>query len=270
MYDTVWRQFRPYNRSGRRSFPLGRKPSVKDTFASSPTCEAAFPDKFPIAILSFVEPVGIFNGQMPIAHVKPDPRLFGSPSADRSLIPHELGHVFHFAALRPATRGQFEAGYLAYLATAAASGQPVTHDFAQTTNPLVAFIEAAGIFSERFFTFAKEVEPDLSGTDLRRAFFRDELSSARSLPGVLVDDCPRAGQQFGSVVVPSIATASVEGAVYGAIYLDFARRVGLQEAVGLVLDSNATSFADLQTYVHGRGNAEWTDAIDAVAATWQM
>ncbi len=40
--------------------------------------------------------------------------------------------------------------------------------------------------------------------------------------------------------------------------------------MGLVLDSNALDFADLQSHVHGRGDQEWTAAIDEVALTWQM
>lgn len=276
VYDTVWRQFRPYNRAARGAFPLGRKPSVRDTFANSPTCEATFPDQFPIADLTFVEPVGVFNNLMPSVHIKPDTRLFGTATSDPSLMPHELGHVFHFAGVRASTRALFETGYLASLAVG-----PTHHDFNQVTKPLVAFIEAAGIFSERFFFFAKLVAPaNLSGADLRRAFFNDELSANRHLPGVLVDPCPRSAILNGNTVVPSlpqppaatppVTRASVEGAVYGAIYLHFARRVGLQEAVGLVIDSNATTFGEFQTYVQGRGNNTWTTAIDAVALTWGM
>jgi hypothetical protein len=71
-------------------------------------------------------------------------------------------------------------------------------------------------------------------------------------------------------VTPSLTGNDVEGAVYGAVYLDFARRVGLREAVGLVIDSNATTFGEFQDYVHGRGNDAWTTAIDAVATVWGM
>ena len=53
-------------------------------------------------------------------------------------------------------------------------------------------------------------------------------------------------------------------------YLDFAVRVGLREAVGLVLDSNATTFAEFRAHVQGRGNPNWTAAISAVAVTWGM
>jgi hypothetical protein len=270
VYDTVWRQFRPFNRPDRGAFPLGRRSSVKATFDNSRTCEAVFPDRTPLAQLTFVEPVGLLNNSQPIVHIKPDSRLFGSATADRSLIPHELGHVFHFAASRASTRAQFETGYLAALAGAAVTGGSLFHDFSQVTTPLIAYIEAVGIFSERFFFFAKRVEPSLTGADLRRAFFRDELAANRSLPGVLINSVPRAGLLAGGAITPAVTGANVEGAVYGAIYLDFARRVGLREAVGLVLDSNAMTFGELRTYVQGRGNAQWTAAIDAVATTWQL
>jgi hypothetical protein len=303
VYDTVWRQFRPYNRDSRGAFPLGRKPGLRDTFAESPTCEIGFPDRFPVAILTFVEPVGVFNGSMPIVHLKPEGRLFGTATDDPSLLPHELGHVFTWAAQTSGTRTVLESSYLAYLATQWATGGALTHSFPQTTSPLVAWIEAGGIFSERFFFFAKRVAPQLTGGALRTAFVNDELATDRSLPGVLVDAAPRAAI-FGTgltlapgvppgrrppidpniltrrpgqpalptmqSVTPSLTGNDVEGAVYGAVYLDFGRRVGLREAVGLVIDSNATTFAEFQAYVHGRGNDGWTIAIDAIAAVWGM
>jgi hypothetical protein len=316
VYDTVWRQFRPYNRASRGAFPLGRKPKLVDTFSNSPTCELSYPDKFPIAQLAFVEPVGVFNNQFPIAHIKDrsaDGRLFGEPDAvasahDASLLPHEMGHVFHFAAISFAARSAFEAGYVAWLTNQAVTGGSPFHSVKVKTDPSVAFIEAVGIFSERFFAFAKQVAPNLQGAALRRAFTEDELSGSPSLPGVLVEstkyvqvgsrglntpfsavDLSRLGNlrviglrgrlpanatNLTSLLVnkitPALTGKDVEGAVYGAIYLDFGGRVGLREAVGLVMDSSATTFAEFQTYVHGRGNADWTAAIDDAATTWGM
>lgn len=302
IYDTVWRQFRPYNRAARGAFPLGRKPSVRDTFAESPTCEVAFPDQFPIAVLTFVEAVGVFNSLMPIVHLKLEGRLFGTATQDPSLLPHELGHVFTWAAQGAGTRTNVETSYLAYLTGQAVTGGNTFHAFATTTSPLVAWIEAAGIFSERFFFFAKRVAPQLTDAALRTAFVNDELAQTRSLPGVLLQASPRAGgfgvglrrapgvprgvapldpallgSLRGAIAVPTIPPLTpsltgnnVEGAVYGAVYLDFARRVGLREAVGLAIQSEATTFAEFQTYVHGRNDAAWTEAIDAVAAVWGM
>lgn len=267
VYDTVWRQFKPYRDRG--DFPLRRKADVQGTFAQSPTCEASFPDQFPGAILSFVEPAGVFTGLLPIMHVKRDDRLFGTGGSRATLIPHELGHVMHFAAAKPDVRATFEAGFLGFLVGQATTGGGVTHDFEVQTNPMVAYIEAVGFFSDRFFAFAK-LRSDLQGANLRREFFRNELSGARLLPG------PEAAQLDGTRVVPSTVGAvelvgpNIEGAIYGALFLDMARRVGLKAVVELVLASNATDFSSFRIYVSGRGNDNWTSAVEAVTETWRM
>jgi hypothetical protein len=58
--DTVWRQFRPYNRSSRRSFPLGRPAgSVKHVYNDPHKIRLAYPALLQSAvpsILTFVEP----------------------------------------------------------------------------------------------------------------------------------------------------------------------------------------------------------------------
>lgn len=279
VYDTVWRQFRPYNGTARQAFPLGRRPSFRDTFANNRRLELSYPDNFPLATLAFVEPSGLSNAGFPLAHIKDrvtDGRLFGegdsiAPRHDPSLLPHELGHVFHFAALNPSTRLTFETKYLAFLSGQVATGGSPFHAVDLPTDQTVAFSEATGIFSERFFFFARRVRPNLRGASLRQAFFQDELSSNPSLPGVLVDPYLQVGQRDNTgTITPVLTGNTVEGAVYGAIYLDFASRVGLREAVGLVIDSNATTFRDFRASIEGRGNATFTTAIAQVARTWGL
>jgi hypothetical protein len=274
VYDIVWRQFRPYNNSNRQAFPLGQRSSIRDTFADSRRIELSYPDNMPQP-LAFSEPAGLGNSGYPLVHIKDramDGRLFGeadakAPQHDASLLPHELGHAFHFSAMAAGTRLSIEAQYIGFIATHIANPY---HQVDKPTTPFVAFIEAAGIFSERFFAFAKQVAPGQSGVGLRQAFFRDELGP-QSLAGVLVDPYTNVGRRNAAgAVVPVLTNNDVEGAVYGAVYLDFASRVGLKEAVGLVVDSNATSFAEFRQYVLGRGNAAWTTAINAVRATWRM
>jgi hypothetical protein len=278
VYDTVWRQFRPYNRVSRGSFPLGRKSNLRNTFSSNKRLELSYPDNFP-SQLAFVEPSGLSNNGFPIAHIKHrtiDGRLFGegdavSPNHDASLLPHELGHVFHFAAMSTGIRFEVETAYLAYLAGALVNGT-LFHDVDVVTSPLVAYIEASGIFSERFFFFKKLVRPDLNGVNLRSAFLQDELSASPSLPGVLTDSYIQVGTRGANgAITPLVPTGdNVEGSIYGAIYLDFASRVGLREAVGLVLDSNATTFDEFRLYILGRNNNQLTAAINAVRQTWNL
>jgi hypothetical protein len=274
VYETVWKQFRPYNRSSRGDFPLGRKTSLRETFSDSHRIELSYPDQFP-SPLAFVEPSGLNNSGYPLAHIKirsSDGRLFGERDAnssdhDASLLPHELGHVFHFSAMAAATRVSIEGQYIGFILSHV--DRPF-HQVDLKTTPFVAFIEAVGVFSERFFAFSKMVEPNLAGVALRKAFFQDELGSQR-LSGVLVDPYVNVGVRDNrGRIQPNLEHDDFEGAVYGAVYLDFASRVGLREAVGLVLDSNATSFAEFKQHVEGRGNRSWRNAIRAAATTWGM
>ncbi len=274
IYRTVWRHFRPYNRTSRRDFPLGRRSSLRETFANSRRIELSYPDQFP-SQLAFVEPSGLNNSGFPLVHIKNrtvDGRLFGEADAiaqqhDASLLPHELGHVFHFSTLAASTRVSIEGQYIAFILSNLANP---THAITRQTTPFVAFIEAVGIFSERFFFFSRQVEPSLTGVALRRAFFQDELGQQR-LSTVFVDGYVNVGTRDNSGrITPALRGDDREGAVYGAIYLDFASRVGLREAVGLVLDSNATNFDEFRRHVQGRGNNTWRTAIDAVSSTWGM
>lgn len=314
IYDKVWRQFKPYSNDGRRGFPLGRRPTLRETFESKSRIELSYPDNFP-SPLAFVEPSAHDNDGYPLVHIKhrsSDGRLFGDGDTrdgrpDTSLLPHELGHAFHFAALTRSRRIAIEARYLAALADQLLRND-LNHDIAKPTTPFVAFIEAAGMFSERFFLFKDRVAQDLTGGALRRAFVADELTGSfgllrslawdRTVPGLgwkreafverqplsqtstlSSEDGPlrhpaaqmQVGQRCaGGTITPLLEGSNVEGAVYGAIYLDFASRVGLRTAVEMVLKSGVDTFEDFHRHVRGRNVADWTSAIDAVARTWKM
>ena len=267
VYDTVWRQFRPFNRSSRRDFPVGRRPTARETFASNHHIELNFPDNFPFATVAFVEPSGLNNDGLPTVHIKTDrgtDRILGT-ARQRDLVPHELGHAMHFSAMTAGTRLSIETQYLGFLGTHLSDP---FHDVAKHTTPFVAFIEAVGIFSERFFFYRKNAGSNLTDLNARRGFFRDELDG-QSLSGDM-NDYVSVGKKHNGRVEPDLTGDDVEGAVYGAIYLDFASRVGLREAVGLVMDSNASTFTDFRNYVRGRGNEDWRRAINAARDTWGM
>src|SRR5262249_21566430 len=124
VYDTVWRQFRPYNRSNRGAFPLGKVGSdVKkiyddDTRRLRLGYPALLQSAIP-SILTFVEPASGSHG-LPLMHIQSreqELRIFEEDAAantlDPMIIPHEFGHTMHFSAVSPNTRVNFETQYLA-------------------------------------------------------------------------------------------------------------------------------------------------------------
>lgn len=283
VYDVVWRQFKPFSNRTRRGFALGRRDTLRQTLASNKRLELSYPDQFP-SELAFVEPAGMTNDNYPLAHIKRrdiDGRLFGERDAlglhDRSLLPHEMGHVFHFAAMRESTRIATEGGYIAYLlsripaAVAAGNTVPFTHNVAVATNPLVALLEAIGLFSERFYAFSRlRAQRGMSGTTLRRAFVDDEVSAAPQLSTALRDPYVQvAARDARGRIRPSIPTGpNVEGAVYGAIFLDLGSRLGLKRTVEALLASNAQSFDDFATYVSATLNPG--RELGAVKVRWGL
>lgn len=289
VYDTVFRQFSPFNRIGRRAFPFGQAASVVGTRDMLPRIEVVYPDNSP-ATLAFVEPVSLGTG-FPLIHIKHkslDRRLFGiadlvpdptdaipsgTPPTDPTLIPHELSHALYFALMPTTTRALVETQYLGWLTSRIATGLPPFHNTNFATTPFVAWIESLGIFSERFFFFSRRT-PQLNGTALRNAFFRDELSASPILQATNLTDYIQAGNlDTSSNIVPAAGFMgdNVEGAVYGAIFLDFARRVGLREAVGRYLnssDNNVLAFDDFRNLIIDE--TDFDNDIGEVANTWGL
>lgn len=272
-YDTVFRQFSPFNRTQRQAFPFGQAATVAATRDSLPRIEVVYPDNGP-STLAFVEPVSIGTG-FPLIHIKDkssNPRLFGTPDVDATLIPHELAHALYFALMPLTTRTSVETQYLGWLTSRVASGLPPFHNTHLATTPFVAWIEALGIFSERFFFFKKRRTPPLTGVDLRQAFFKDELSTEPLLEAADPNRYRKVGTlNAAGTVVPAFTGDNVEGAIYGAIFLDFARRRGLGEAVGRYLNSNDNSvliFDDFRNLIINE--TDFDNDITQVANTWGL
>jgi len=269
-YDAVFRDFSPFNRSSRQAFPFGVEPSVVATRNKLPRIEVVYPDNSPVP-LAFVEPVSIGTG-FPLIHIKNktlDLRLFGGSGTDATLIPHELAHALYFSLMSAVTRASVEAQYLGWITSRIASGLPPFHNTDLATSPFVAWIEALGLFSERFFFFRQRHSPPLIGVALRQAFFRDELSSKPLLKSTALTGYRPAGVIQSGKLVPALTGENVEGAVYGAVFLDFARRVGLREAVGRYLRSsteNVLRFDDFRNLIINETDFD-SDIIE-VANTW--
>jgi hypothetical protein len=270
IYDKVWRQFAPYENRG--DYPLGKKNTVRESFASNTRIELSFPDQFNPDPNShnWVEPAGASNDMNSLMHIRDiNPQLFSSPTNAWGVLSHEAGHAMHFSALPPAKRVEIEARYLGYIATHLGHSD---HGLNIPTDSFIAYIEAIGIFSERFFFYNLFIEPTLTGRELRRSFTRDELGLQRMRAdgsGNIPNFRPVA-QANANSFTPLITGNNKEGAVYGAIFLDFGKRIGLKSVVNYVLASGATTFAEFRSHVIGKNVAEHTAAINAVSATWGM
>lgn len=263
IYDTVWKQFKPYNRSNRRDFPLKRSASIRTTFANSNFAQVAYPSLNPG--FTWTEPADVGNRNLPLVHLSDsavDYRLFGINGSLPTLMPHELGHVYHFAGLKENDRFSIEAIYGVNLILDS------RHNINIKTTQFVAFIEAIGHFSRRFYFFAKLVEPSLTGVQLRQAFWRDELST-QTLSGYLGNEYENVGTLNGNTLTSSLNTGKdVEGRVYGAIFLHLAKIIGLSSVIGLVFGSRATTFDEFKSYINSQGNPRFINAINTVENTW--
>ena len=269
-YDTVFRSFSPFFRQGRRAFPFGRLADINAMYNMLPRIEVVYPDRNPSAPLAYVEPLSLTT--FPLIHLRhrdEDNRLFGAGATEATLIPHELAHALYMALMPPLTRGSVEAQYLAWLAARVAGGLPPFHNTYLATTPFVAWIECLGIFAERFYFFSFR-QPNLTGDALRTAFVENELSGAPLLQDLIGYRMVGSANAAGDVV-PEVVQDNVEGALCGAIFLDFARRTSLRDAVNLYLnsgDDNVLNFDDFRNLVVNDTNFD--QSILEVTQTWQL
>ena len=118
--------------------------------------------------------------------------------------------------------------------------------------------------------YATEVEPELRGRELRAAFVADELSAQPSLAKVLPGYAPIATLGKGGAIKAHLKGASTEGAVYGAIFLDFAHRTDLSTAVNSYLRCQAFDAAGWQRHAASMRKNRYKDEVSAVARTWRL
>jgi hypothetical protein len=263
-YDRVFRQFEPFATRG--DFPLGKPGSLSKAKDRARRIEVAFPDGGPQP-LAFVEPKGLTTG-FPVVHFKEhvsDRRLFGGHGLYATLVPGELAHALHFSLLSETQRDALTQAYIRFIVVDWANQGGGTHDLEKTTDPTVAFIEALDHFSTEFTIFRIRFPSVASGATARRAFIENQLERG--------DVATLAGALDTGTVTPStrLAGSSIEGAVYGAIFLDLARRpgIGLLRAVRAYVDSKATTFGLFRTWVDAN-RPELTPAVDEVSTTWGM
>lgn len=272
VYDRVFRQFGVFS----NPFPLGRGATLDATRAQSKRIEVFFPTVSPG--LPFVEPRSLHTGY-PIIHMKEhDGRLFGTSVAEPDLIPAELSHALHFSKLSDPQRHSLTVNYAKWLIvdTLVGGEDGGTHYLTKDTDPLVAFVEAFDHFAHNLDEFTRN-NSQLRDAALRNEFIRSELQRVDS------NNNPVFGQLTGPLstgtFVPNAifltsgarSATSIEGTIYAAVFLDFARRrgVGLRTVVQLFIKSKALSFGEFRTWINSN-RPEFRSTLDQICQAWTL
>lgn len=271
-YDTVFRSIAPFNGVSRRSFPFGGATSAAHELKRKPAVDCRFPETIAPGKLPWVQPQSITGGR-PLMHVKGqnvDSRLFGTAKKPATTIPHEYAHAVHFALLNGTQRWLLAAKYGLWIAGELSKGNAGTHRTDKRTAPLIAYVEAIGIFSQRYFTFATLVRPDLQGAALQRAFVADELGEQPSLRKHLPGYVTITSRTKTGAIKPKLRGASTEGAVYGALFLDLAQRLSLAQVVNMYLRCGSSDVRGFLSFADKQRRGSYREEIAAVASTWRL
>jgi len=275
-------------------FPLGRLATLRATRDQARRIDLSYPDNFPSA-LAFVEPKRALDN-FPLMHLKDrgsDGRLFGEAGQAPTLIPHELAHALHFSFLTEAKRGTAQDKYLQFLATDVLAGGGGTHNFTMRTSPEVAYIEAGGFYSQLFWEFMRArqggtstlVTPEPITAAMQAEFVASEwqrltvpripLLPALVFPGLT----PGSGTGLARLKLssrverflrrPTVTGGDVEGAVYSAIFVDFARFVGLDFAASAYFRANALTFGQYREFIRNQ-HPEHADTLEQVRGFWGL
>jgi len=275
-YDVVFRQFRPFSDAPLPDFPLGRSSSLRITKDQRRRIEVSFPSQFPLGTLSFAEPKSIATSY-PLIHFRRDDRLFGTGSSRPTLIPAEMAHALHFSLFSDSNREKIQNDYIGWIASDFANGGEGKHNMGVRTSPKVAYIEALDHFSGRFSEFVRQV---VSGggqqeitAQIRRDFLNREVSNSPVI-GVRDTGDPVATIGSGGNLIPHdlLKGTDDEGSVYGCIFVDFARRVGLRTAVNAYLRSATTgaiSFGQYKTWI-ANNRPEHLSELNAAQTIWGL
>ena len=282
VHDKVFKQFGVFS----SDFPLGKKRTLDETRKSRKRIEVFFPSLLAVQ-LAFVEPKSLHTG-FPIIHIGEndgnnplnsfDNRLFGR---DPILIPAELSHALHFSNLSETQRHEITVTYGRFLMSDFVLGGGGTHEILKDTDPTVAYIEAFDHFAHRFDAFIT-LNPTLTGPTLRNGFISSELSSDDrfSLNGTNIIGFGTLNGSFSRgrfTPNPEFLTrglrssTSIEGAVYGAIFIDFARRpgVGLRTVVEAYIKSKALSFGEFRSWIN-TNKPNLSATLDQVKLNWTL
>ena len=278
-YDVAFRQFEVFNELSDPGFPLGRRATLRETKDYRRRIEVSFPSQFPGAQAAFTEPSSAATGY-PLIHLRAD-------DFDRrdTVVPAELAHGLHFPRFSQSRRNAIETDYLAWIALDAANNpndpERGRHRMGRRTSPMVAFIEALDQFSARFCEFVRIEEQgrdDLIAqditADIRRRFIANELSGAPAAnpnPVANPNLSPGTLDAAGNIIPNAAYQGSDdEGSVYGCIFLDFGRRVGLRTVVNAYFRSaseGVLTVGEYRRFIRDTRPQHLAN-LDAARATW--
>lgn len=189
-----------------------------------------YPDRSP-AVVSYVEPASPPAGipRLRLKHRSTDARLLTPGGSAGPLLAHELGHALHFTLMPVRRRVWVTTRYLTWIGKELVGGRPGTHTTFAPSSPFVAWIEAFGVFAERYWRFLRSNQ-SLPAEEQDQAFLAAESGEA------LCRNDP-VGSFHGGRFRPTCPGDDVEATVYGLVFIDLGRRIGLTDAVNLYLRS---------------------------------
>jgi hypothetical protein len=273
-YDIVFRQFQVYGDLPNPDFPLGRNATLRSTKDKAKRIEVSFPGQTPAAA-AWTEPSSLATGY-PLIQLRQN-----DFSDRRRVVPAEISHALHFVRFTQNQRVSIETDYAGWIATDVANGGNGRHRMGRRTSPKVAFIEALDHFSHRFSEHVRHVEqadtlsvltPQTMTAQIRQDFLARELSGSPDV-GITGGGGPATLDGLNRIVPNSSFNGSDdEGSVYGCIFLDFGRQVGLRTAVNAYLrsaDLGVTTFGGYKTFI-ANTRPQHLPALEAAQQRWGL
>lgn len=301
-YEVAFRPLHFFQELDNPDFPLGRKTSLRESRDQVRRIDLIYPDKS-VSPRPWVEPKRL-GDDFPLMHIKDraeSGRLFGEDhDADGNrdaptVLPHELAHALHFAHLSGSQRQRAQDKYLEFILTSPISGVGPEHRFGARTTAEVAYIEAGGLYGQRFVEFIRIqqggtstlVRPERITTSDQARFVATQwgrVTASRVPPEIRPPiQLGISDQSLSGVVLlngfpiplsrglfrPRVRGGDVEGAVYAAIFVDFAARVGLDVAASAYFAANAISFGEYRTFINHE-HPEHAVALEEVRDFWDL
>lgn len=244
VYDSIFRRVSPFNKRGRGAYPF-RRGNTYSKSKSMGKLDLIYPDSSP-SEKSWVEPVSL-NGY-PLIHLKANPSI--------DTIAHEMAHALYFVELPIWTRTIIEARYLSYIVSREATGRSSGHASGVTTSPFIAWIESFGMLSSRLYKLKRE-NYFYPWSFLQTEFIKNEKNYI--------------GLDNDNNLIPNYQGDDVEGAIYGAIFVDLGERIGLSKMISIYIRSgqgNILEFDDFKDMlIH---DYSYDEEIIEVAKNWGL